>query len=110
VQPIGQRWVDGSLEYDAVLPDNKGKAARYFSRRLDNRPPRLLASFHVTFYDEAGFPRYEIYIHDRSFSKVGNSANFESFGKQPCTEKLYRTLLTSPLALAYSTELDLKKP
>jgi hypothetical protein len=103
------RWVNGSLEYSAILADRKGKVARYFSRHLDSGPIPL-ASFRVSFYDEQDFPIYTIYIDDRDFSKVENTTTFQAYGKRQCTEKMYRTLLSSGLALSYPTELATSGP
>ncbi len=52
-----------------------------------------MSSFYVTFLDEAGFRLYTLYIPDREFSKVADTANFEANDQAPCEDKLYREFL-----------------
>lgn len=107
------RWSDGILQYVAILTDSKGRVAKYFLRHPDTDPIPL-ASFHVTFFDEAGFRLYAIYIKDRDFSKTEGTANFEADGESECAEKIYRAALKAAqavpadrttIALSFPTEL-----
>lgn len=108
------------LRYVATLTDSKGRVAKYFLKHPDNgRAP--MSSFYVTFLDEAGFRLYTLYIPDREFSKVADTANFEANDQAPCDDKVYMELLKAAKAssaaakitykLSYPTELtDPPKP
>lgn len=97
------RWEDGVLQYVVTLTDSKGRIARWFSKH-PNSGPAPLSSFQVTFADEEDFHLYTLYLHDRSFAKVGGTTNWESKGESQCTEKIYRAALKAARAKSTSDQ------
>jgi len=104
------RWADGVLQYVVTLTDSKGRVAKWFSKHPDTGPVPL-SSFQVTFADEEDFHLYTLYLHDRTFAKVGGTANLEAKGESQCTEKIYRAALKAKQkARPTSLRMDLITP
>jgi hypothetical protein len=109
------RWEGGVLQYVVTLVDGKGRIAKWFSKHPDTGPIPF-ASFRVMFDDEEDFGIYTLYLHDRTFTKLEGTANWESKGENKCTEKIYRAALKAVKAklpsnmtshaLGYPAELD----
>ena len=97
------RWEGGALQYVVTLTDRKGKIPKWFSKHPDSGPVPL-SSFQVTFADEEDFHLYTLYLHDRTFTKVGGTTNWESKGESQCTEKIYRAALKAAHAKSTSDE------
>jgi len=64
--------------------------------------------FKFGFFDDTNFLLYNIHIIDRTFSKVENTANFESNGKSGCAEKIYRAALKASRAPASPNALTIQ--
>lgn len=95
------RWEGGVLAYVVTLTDSKGRIAKWFLKHPDSGPVPP-SSFQVTFADEEDFHLYTLYLHDRTFTKVGGTANWESKGESLCTQKIYRAALKAAKAKSTS--------
>jgi hypothetical protein len=91
------------LAYVVTLTDSKGRIAKWFSKHPDNGPVPF-TSFQVTFADEDDFHLYTLYLHDRTFAKVGGTTNWESKGESQCKEKIYRAALKAAKEKSTSDE------
>jgi len=85
-------WRDGVLRYVATFSDEKGRIARYLSKRKGGP---VLSSFSFSFHDGDGFLLGTVYIPDSSLSKDGDTLNFKAEGENQCAEKLYRAVVAS---------------
>ena len=113
------RWEAGVLAYVVTLTDSKGRIAKWFLKHPDSGPVPL-SSFQITFADEEDFQLYILYLHDRTFTKLVGTKNWESKGESQCTEKIYRAALKAANAKStsdqsshgfnYPSELDAPSP
>jgi hypothetical protein len=85
-------WRDGVLKYVATFSDEKGRIARYLSKRKGGP---ALSSFSFSFRDADGFLLGTVYIPDSSLSKDADTLSFRAAGENKCAEKLYRAVVES---------------
>jgi hypothetical protein len=85
-------WRDGVLKYVATFSDEKGRIAKYLSKRKGGP---ALSSFSFSFRDADGFLLGTVYIPDSSLSKDADTLNFTAAGENQCAEKLYRAVVES---------------
>ena len=85
-------WRDGVLKYVATFSDEKGRIARYLSKRKGGP---VHSSFSFSFRDGDGFLLGTVYIPNSSLSKDGDTLNFRAVGENQCEEKLYRAVVES---------------